>query len=45
MSASSNPRPKLAIAAIVVVAIVGLNIPRQSEQGFHGKENTNSTAK
>jgi hypothetical protein len=23
----------------------GLNIPRQSEQGFHGKKNTNSTAK
>jgi hypothetical protein len=22
-----------------------LNIPRQSEQGFHGKKNTNSTAK
>jgi hydroxypyruvate isomerase len=24
---------------------VRLNIPRQSEQGFHGKKNTNSTAK
>jgi hypothetical protein len=22
-----------------------MNIPRQSEQGFHGKKNTNSTAK
>jgi hypothetical protein len=22
-----------------------VNIPRQSEQGFHGKKNTNSTAK
>jgi hypothetical protein len=26
-------------------AHAGLNIPRQSEQGFHGKKNTNSTAK
>jgi hypothetical protein len=29
----------------VVDVFVDVNIPRQSEQGFHGKKNTNSTAK
>jgi len=25
--------------------VIQVNIPLQSEQGFHGKKNTNSTAK
>jgi hypothetical protein len=38
-------RHLVGVASTLHVLQSYLNIPRQSEQGFHGKKNTNSTAK